>query len=51
MSNEHLFLLKGTKYRPTPNSHGVISQPSMKRVNGKGRRSPCITKSFVATEY
>ena len=30
MSNEQLFLLKGTEYRPTPNWRDVISQPSMK---------------------
>ena len=30
MSNEHLFLLKGTEYRLTPNWRDVISQLSMK---------------------
>ena len=30
MSNEHLFLLKGTEYWPTPNWRDVISQRSMK---------------------
>ena len=30
MSKEHLFLLKGTEYWPTPNWRDVISQWSMK---------------------
>ena len=47
MSNKHLFLLKGTEYRPTPNWHHVIFQLSMKQLRERQRQeSPVHSKIF-----
>lgn len=48
MSNEHIFLLKGTEHWPTPNWCDITLQPPMKYTTGK---PDALQNCFVTIKY